>query len=1007
MRTTAAGFARSALVLLAAALLIVGGVAWWLLRDRGPATDVARIEAPEARANETPLAQPAEAAPLAPRRIEAQPVPLAPVPAATLDLDVRPPPESFVQELSGVRGRLVEEDGTPVADLRVELLRLEIDLVMATVEGGFTKIPPQLANPVIGSAVSAADGTFLLRDVESTPIMVLGVDLGGGRCTARLVDESFRRGETVDLGDVILPPHVVLTGTIVDDDGEPVAGARVRVVPELPWPVPPQVLQAGVTDIRSDAALLLSYEIVRTKFEMPPALRFVFDRLPIPTGRTQSDGTFRVAGVPAGLVTVMADHPGHLGVARAVPTGRRKEAGVGTLGLGAGRSVTGTVLAGETPLAGARLYVGSTIPIGELLGAMIPGAESPEGVAVAVGQRCEATDGAGRFTIAGLPDFGEVLCALQPRTGDPWQIHGPFPAGDALELRLPPETTLEIAVKDAAGAPVREAEFRFVERSPANELPFLFEPAELRGRVAEREPGVYVARELPVGKWQVIARAPGYGIGDASVELAAEGGTVAITLGAAADLEVRVSDAATGEPVDYALAAALSEFESAFVQPFTAARSDERGMATLRALPAAERLYVRVRHPGYTRAYAEVTPERLALGTPLEMALTRGGDLVGRVTTQGEPPVKPVMILAEFRDDISRLPENEMPRFGLTAADGTFAIRHLQAGRWRYNVFPRFLAEGPQALLRRAAADLEPEELAQGDFTIAEGQETQLEIEALPDVPMVPASLFGEVRLHGERVAGAQIQLTGRRWNNMQADEHGAFRFDDLRPGRYVVIVRGGGQRGNLLLHREAIQLGSGEQRELRVDARLTAQEVTVRRADGSPAAGVQVHAVAGSGSGAEEDPFGMTYSGSSDGEGKVFLELLPGPYDLVAVSDELGRGRTRVDVGDQPGRAAEITMAAGIHFTARIVVEGGEAPQEGQSWHFYIDPRFEIAAADRVAMQNWREVDPADPRVELKNVVPGTYHAMLWGSGDGRMLQTELEIPPGGASDAVIRFGE
>ncbi|MSR47385.1 MAG: carboxypeptidase regulatory-like domain-containing protein [Planctomycetes bacterium] len=1016
MSSRLSGNARTTLVFSCAALALIGGFAWWLLHDDGGGSRPQLVAPKDVVTAEAPLAAPVDAQKITAAREEVETI-VPVVVTAGLDLELRPPPESFLRELSGLRGRLIEEDGTPVPNLKVDLIQLEFDLAMATIEGGFGKPPPRFREPIVGTTTSGADGAFLLRDVESSNIMLLGIDLGGGRGLARLVEATFARGQQSDLGDIVMPPHITLTGKVEDEDGAPVAGARVRVLPEMPVPIPPQILQMGITDIRSDGALLISAQGITTHFAMPAPLRFIFEHLPLPTATTADDGTYRVAGVPAGLVTIMADHPGHVGTARAQPTGRRPESSVSTLMLTSGRVVEGQVVAGETPIDGANMWIGSTLPLGELLGAIMGGMGGVAGVgmdeiAVAVGQPSPPTDSAGNFKLRGLPEFGEVMCAVQRRAGDPWSIHGPFAASTKLKIELPAETTLQIAVQDAASKPVSGVDFRFREKLPADEMAFLFEPHELKGRISETAPGRYVARELPPGKWDVLARAPGYGIGSAQVELAPEGATVVITLGGAASLTAHVTDAATGAPIDYAVVTALATVDSAHVTPFTAGRTDAEGNATLQTLPVNQKLALRVRHPGYTRAYAKVTPEQLTAGAPIAIALLRGGDLVGRVMTEGEPPGKPLMLVVSPRDGIDNLPESEIPRFGLSAPDGNFSIRHLASGKWKYMVYGRFLTEPAQALIKRMATDAEPDPLAEGEFEIVEGQETRLDIEAMPDVPSVPATLRGTVRVAGERVAKAQIQLSGRRWSSAECDDRGEFTIENLRPGRYQVNIHRANESGQALIHRESFMLGSGEVRQLDVDARLTPQAVIVRLADGGAAGGVQLQAIAQQAEDENSYWGGSSIAAQTNEKGEAQLELVPGQYKLIAYSEEFGRGRGECEVGSVAGKEIEIVLLAGIPCTGRVVCEGVDLPAANadpesgvERWHLYVSPADRSNEESSIGNDRWMQLEPPEMRFELKNAVPGRYQAMLWVTDNDGQRNLEFEIPERGVTDLVLRF--
>jgi hypothetical protein len=169
-------------------------------------------------------------------------------------------------------------------------------------QGGFAAPPPELIEPEVAKGATDQEGVFVLHDVAAGSLALLGVDLGGPRGTARLLDVALERGQTYDLGDIVLPPHVTLTGVVLDEDEQPIANARVRVIPQLPAPIPTQVLDVGLQDLRRDSCALYSAKSqgLRGRIEMPAWLRAAFDRLPLPTTTSGADGPLPAAGRAGG-----------------------------------------------------------------------------------------------------------------------------------------------------------------------------------------------------------------------------------------------------------------------------------------------------------------------------------------------------------------------------------------------------------------------------------------------------------------------------------------------------------------------------------------------------------------------------------------------------------------------------------------------------------------------------------------------------------------------------------
>ncbi len=968
---------------MAATVALLSVVGWRLLRPHRALLEPPRVAAAPGNEGDGPgpsllVADRVDDVELAAERsVE----PIVPPPA---DLGGRPPPESYVRELAGLHGRVVEEDGAPVPDKKVELLKIHIDALLASIEGGFAAPPPELVKFDVASDVTAKDGTFTLKGAEVGSLALLGIDLGGPRGTARVVDVALERGETVDLGDVVLPPHVTFTGTVVDEAGAPLRGARVRVIPQLPVPIPMQVIQVGLQDIRSDSAALVVADGIRVTAEMPGWLRAAFDRLPLPTTTSGGDGRFRLPGIPAGIVTLLVDGKDHLGVVRAgMPSGRSGEHDVGTFELSRGRSVTGQALAGETPIAGARILVGAAIPI--------PGA--PADAIGAIGQPAGVTDGEGRFALDGLPEAGDLLCAIAPHPGDPWTLLGPFPKDD-VRLELPPAATLTVIVQDATAAPIAHAELRFLEETPINELPFFAAPHELTGRVREEESGRYVVSELPLGKWIVLARAPGLGVHFESVELTAGGATVTVTLPPARSLQVRVVDAATHAAVDFARVTVLSsELQDFLALTYKAARTNELGEATLDQLPDGQKLALQVTHPGYARALVELPADAATSpAAPVDVALLRGGDLVGRVTHGGEPPTQPVMLVLSHRGD-NDVPEDHFPRFGVTLPDGSFRVRHLRAGSWEWNVFPRFLFVEPMALLKTAMGG-DPDELAQGECVIEEGKETSLQIDALPIGPVEPAVVRGRVRVDGAPTAGLEVRLMGRRWLDTKSDEAGRFEFAEVRPGPYTLEVRQEQAGGESILHQQELKVASGEARDLDVDVRTIPTCFVVRTSDGTPAAGARVQIVQIR-SDQESTLESFSARGSTDPGGRVTIPLRPGRWRAVAHHPSHGYAATTFELPRSSDEPVEIDLVrcARVAGVVELAVAAASSSADEQ-WAMTLvaigDSQENDGAFDE---ERWHGVDPADRRFEFKSVPPGRYKAMLWASGAGQLDSEEFVV--------------
>lgn len=185
-------------------------------------------------------------------------------------------------------GRLVFADGSPAGALRVDgaLWRADRDVLTHAVhtvaDGRFDLVLAQrtdatefwleLRRDERIVAVAANDGDAA---TAATQPMALG---------ARVRVPAIAGGRRIELGDIVLGElPLLVTGTVVDDAGAPVAGADVQLQQQLPVP-------EGSGQRPEDAWRLL----------------------PLRRTRTAADGSFRIPGLlPPGVLRVHADTDRH------------------------------------------------------------------------------------------------------------------------------------------------------------------------------------------------------------------------------------------------------------------------------------------------------------------------------------------------------------------------------------------------------------------------------------------------------------------------------------------------------------------------------------------------------------------------------------------------------------------------------------------------------------------------------------------------------------------------
>src|SRR6185295_13948309 len=86
-------------------------------------------------------------------------------------------PASYRKALSGVRGRLVEVDGKPVAGLDVELVEITPGAVLGDMAAVFSGTPPTFPDVTVAKGRSGDDGVFTLEGTHGDAMHGVGVDL--------------------------------------------------------------------------------------------------------------------------------------------------------------------------------------------------------------------------------------------------------------------------------------------------------------------------------------------------------------------------------------------------------------------------------------------------------------------------------------------------------------------------------------------------------------------------------------------------------------------------------------------------------------------------------------------------------------------------------------------------------------------------------------------------------------------------------------------------------------
>ncbi len=797
--------------IVAAATVVVGGV-FVLLLQQSERSDAVEIEAPEMVAVESDAAP--AALPVTREVTAADAVAEAP-PAAS------GAPESYRKSLGGIVGRVVEPDGTPVPAMHVDLLVASMEDFMAPTASWFDT-PPDF-DLVKGSTVTDDNGRFRFSEMTCRAAQLLGLDLGGPRAKVRFIDRQPNPGEVVDLGDIPLDAYAIFTGKVVDEQQKPIAGARVRATN-----LPGVIFSFGAADIRPGFSVAFKDDMRGgwRVVSIPSWMMRIIERFPIPATTTDSEGRFRLEGVPLGQATVVIDEDEFVTLVKTpVPTGPAGgEKDLGTLVMDDGETLVGKVVDGDdVPIANASVMAGPRIEL------------APAGILFPVAK----TKADGTFSARGLRDSDHVVAA-RPEGAFDWTVATDVVPGiDEPVIKIGTTHSLIVRVIDPSGTILKKPKLLMQPLTFAPMHPLIVPPLPIEKRISHREDGAVVVAGLEPREYAVLAKAEGFAVGRGQADLSKGPTEVLVQVEAESMQAFTVVAKGTKRPVEWALIGAYdpnSADRALRRVPVMSNRTAQDGTAKLGGLtPGAYK--AQIAHP----AFADATVDFSVPGPPLIVEMSEGGSVKGKVREGGQP-ADPARFVSVF------LPrEEDFPHVRVTDPDGSFEIKNLVPGDYRGVILRRFADKS----LGDFAANLEgmmPEQMF--EFTIVEGQVTTVDVDLLGgDADGPTGTIRGRIVLNGAPGAGLAVSarpegdFRGRR--AVETDQNGTFELAKVKAGPVLIEVRKGASAGNLLFGRLAnrsLTVTANETAEADFDIRTgSIRGRVVVENNGAPVAGAEV----------------------------------------------------------------------------------------------------------------------------------------------------------------------
>ncbi len=882
---------------------------------------------------------------------------------------------SIVAALAGFRGRVIDHNKQAVPDSLVKLYRFAADVVMNPnktlfVEDGETPQPEIDA----GEVLTDENGYFELTGVWPRAFYLLRAGQDQGSPTLRIVQRIPGPGEVVDLGDIQLIQCGILTGTVVDPDGEPVADALVRAV-DLPGAV---LTMVPLERIDPTGGLIVTEGGTQLVLQFPAWVKKRFEDLPIARTHTDSEGKFRLEGVPAGGNLVAITHPLWLSVVKprvVVKAGKEKD--LRRLRMGEGELVMGKVLDMEDkPIASAEIVVAS--------------ANSMAPVHFASFAKPSAADGS--FEFPGVPPK-DIVVAARRNKGDPWVILEPQPATTDAIIHLPSEHEIHITLVSEIGEEIKTPRFQLTEgkrNRGAVEMAMwgATRPIDIKDRMTRTEEGVFVITGIPEGDYVLLAQAPGHAACATDISLKSTE-EISINLPGQITFDVAVVDA-RGKPVRGADIYVQASGERPRLPdfPLNTGRTGKKGIVKVDQVQASN-VRITAQHPAYGTSHASVT---LPSPQPIVLALQDPGAIRGELTegsAQPTPGKWTLTISRQWNSGGDRGAMPDLPRLVTPNLEGQFEVTGLKPGKYRVGVFTTLeMIKSPGKAMGLAETMFMMPDLPSRSVEVVSGQTAHINIDALEKKTVDGPSVLvtGTVILNGRIVKGLVVTgRSGRHRNRVDVDAQGRFNLGQMPLGKVnieVVENTGSmfrGSRDKLYSHRHKLE--EGKDLDLSIEITTTRAEGYVIDSSGNPVADARVQ-LQGQPMNSEGKPMGSIWRNEkSDKNGQFAFERIPtGSFTFSAnnVGDGKGQSEQIVLDGSTPGTGIQIQLSRvyKVKGTVDIKALGEDKPK-----HMWLNVKSTEKGSGEG--RGWGGVED-DGTFSVDDLLPGSYKVEIYANSSG-----------------------